>query len=137
MKIIMAALCLLLAGCTAVNIHQKPPDDWPVLEKKVIHLGFYDTQVACGGNLLTALLGYHKYACVYVNFDTMTCTVYTATDDEYALEHEDTHCRGFEHYGSNVLATYWRAWKAENPEKYQALKTAGKLGQPHAAKWLN
>lgn len=127
----------LLVGCTAINVHDAPPKDWPKLERKTVKLGFYDLQVACGGSALMLMLGAYYSACAWVNFDTMTCTTFYAgdDDDEYVIlakEHEDTHCLGYDHIGSSMFADYWASWKQANPK--WALGLSSRINDRSAAK---
>jgi len=105
-------------GCTAINVHQEPPKDWPKLSVSIQKVGFWEMQTLCGGNPLMAALGLKNYfGCAWIRFDTNTCVVYYSSDDEHGklvIEHELMHCEGYDHIGSSSLADGWEQWKKEN-----------------------
>lgn len=105
---------LVLTGCTMISYERKPPVDWPKLEVSIVKLGFWKTQQKCGGNILMQAL-----ACAEFRFDTMTCTIWTSTNDVYVMEHELAHCEGHDHIGSTYQSDLWSEWK-----KYQRTRVA-------------
>lgn len=112
---VLLVIALISSGCTAINIHEKPPANWPKLQERVVQTGFVELQGICGhGIVTTVLLGYFCSAWTVVNFDDMTCTIYTSTDDEYVMEHERAHCKGRDHFGSSALRDYAEKWHKEN-----------------------
>ena len=110
-----------LTACTVIG-HKPPPSDWPTLKVEVKDVGFWEGNELCGNGGLMPLL-WQVSGCAYVNFDTMTCTVYlmvTGEGRELTLEHELDHCKGKDHMGSSALADYWNEWKKTN--RYVAVK---------------
>jgi hypothetical protein len=107
-------LVLVLSACTAINIHQEPPSDWPKLETTTHKVGFWEMQRHCGTSGLKFLLT-QSLACAWIDFNTMTCRIYYAADDEHsaahAIEHEKDHCEGRDHIGSTHLRDGWENWK--------------------------
>ena len=109
-------LALILSACTAINVHDAPPKDWPKLTEGVKKVGYWEMQTYCGTSGLSFLLT-QSFACALINFNDMTCTIYYAADDEtaiYAIEHEETHCKGHDHIGSSLLRDAWSEWKRDN-----------------------
>lgn len=108
------AVYLLLAGCTAINVHQEPPKDWPKLEISYHKVGFWEMQRHCGTSGPKFLL-FQSFGCAWIDFDAMTCRIYYAAQDTESaalvIEHEEEHCRGFDHIGSSTLRDYWENWK--------------------------
>ena len=109
-----ALLLFLCTGCTMIDMHTPPPHDWPEMKIVVNRVSFLEAQRQCGGNIIL----YITPACAKIDMWTKTCTVYTSTDDENALEHEITHCKGYDHVGSTKLADWWAQWRAfmQTPE---------------------
>ena len=102
----------LLVGCTAINVHDAPPKDWPKLTVGVKKVGFWELQGICGGGFWQ-----QKFACPLINFNDRTCLIVYAADDEtaiYAIEHEEKHCKGHDHIGSSLLRDAWSEWKRDN-----------------------
>lgn len=116
--IVFIAVMVWLSGCTAINVHQEPPKDWPKLLVSIQKVGFWEMQTLCGGNPLMAALGLKNYfGCAWIQFDTNTCVVYYSSDDEHGklvIEHELMHCEGYDHIGSSSFADGWEEWKKEN-----------------------
>lgn len=111
-----AILVALIVACTTIDIHNAPPSDWPKLRVGIVKTGYWAMQTACGTGGLRFLLS-QSFACAYINFNDMTCTIYYASDDEYAamaIEHEEMHCKGHDHIGSGQLRDAWSEWKLNN-----------------------
>ena len=107
---------LIVTACTAIDLHNEPPADWPKLTVGVHKLGFWEMQSYCGTSGLMFLVT-QSMACAVINFNDMTCTIYYAADDEtgaMAIEHEEMHCKGHDHIGSSHLRDAWSEWKLNN-----------------------
>jgi len=116
-KPVFIALLLVMAlgACTAINVHQKPPSDWPKLNVSIHKVGFRELQKICGGSYAIGLLTQYM-GCAWIYFEKGTCEVYYAADDKdsatHVIEHEVMHCEGYDHIGSSALADGWGEWKA-------------------------
>lgn len=109
-------LVIALSACTAINVHQKPPSDWPKLQVSIHKVGFWEMQKICGGSYLSGVLTQYM-GCAWIYFDKGTCEVYYAADDKESaanvIEHEVMHCEGYDHIGSSTLKDGWEQWKAD------------------------
>lgn len=113
---VLLLILLLCAACTAINVHQAPPKDWPKLTVGVVKTGFWNMQTYCGTGGLMFLVQ-QSLACAVINFNDMTCTIFYAADDDtglMAIEHEELHCLGHDHIGSSQLADAWKEFKSQN-----------------------
>ena len=119
-KRISAAFCVIvailllfaMAGCTVINEHKPPPQDWPQLEVTIEEHGFWETQEKCGRNIAETILIGPMLACAWITFADMKCRIYLWMTA--ALGHEMMHCKGYDHFWSSALADYWEEWKREN-----------------------
>lgn len=107
-------LCVLLTGCSAIDMHKPPPSDWPTLAISYHKVGFWEMQRHCGTSGPKFLL-MQAFGCAWIDFDSMTCRIYYAAEDEASaalvIEHEEEHCRGRDHVGASTLRNLWENWK--------------------------
>lgn len=101
------ALIALLSGCATIDRHAKPPTDWPPLIIVYNKIDPIAVQSKCGGNLWLQYAG-----CVEYDFCRLSCTVHYFTD--LVLEHEEMHCKGYQHHGNTEIADGWNFWKNNN-----------------------
>lgn len=110
----IAALLLLVAGCTTIG-HQPPPADWPNLTIVEHQVGTWSMLKHCYQyvSLPMKLIGGIPFSCAEVNFPARRCDIWCTEDmNAETLEHERLHCAGYDHFGASTLADAWRDYKA-------------------------
>lgn len=112
----------LSVGCTVINVHQEPPQDWPELEIIYNKVDFWTLQKECG-TIGPMFLLFQSLGCAWIRFDEMTCNVYyySGLDSDSkvsVIEHEKMHCHGYDHIGSKTLYNAWEAYKKEKKVKH-------------------
>lgn len=104
---------VLLSGCAVlrpIDYNISPPADWPVKEVQITHLEPGAVPPMC------AQYAGHTNSCAVVNFRTGVCYIYLTTKSTEVLEHEQGHCKGYDHVGENNRSrNAWERWKANNP----------------------
>jgi hypothetical protein len=109
-----AVLAATLSGCTIIDAHRGPPEDWPPLAVVERRASFLDVQRACNPDmpLLASLLVGVYLGCARIHFDASLCEVWLLEDaDAATAAHERMHCAGFDHIGGSVLRHGWSEYK--------------------------
>lgn len=79
------ALAVLVAGCATIDRHDPPPADFPVL-RIVHHYG-----------RIPADCSWDSIGCAVTDFCARRCDVYLAVRWAWVREHEELHCKGYDH----------------------------------------
>ena len=100
---------LALSACSTIS-HIPPPSDFPVL-KEIVHIvSTREKNDVCAkyGPPFT-----YVEACAEWYFETRECHIWLDKDflQEYQIEHERMHCKGYDHPGSTVIFDSWNVWK--------------------------
>lgn len=120
--LLAVSVALILAiGCTTmIDQHRAPPSDWPSLAVTAHIVSAAEMRNTC----LPVVTQKHPCAqrlsafavieaCALVDFRNKTCNIWLADIAPEHREHEELHCRGYDHTGDGTLACYWAAWKIE------------------------
>jgi len=102
----MRYLCLLfLSACSTIDVSDPPPVDWPAMR---IMRYYGKIPEACGSSLLN-----YNIACAVPDFCAKTCNVYLRVDWAWVKEHEELHCKGYDHPKPDrqIMRTSWGEWK--------------------------
>jgi hypothetical protein len=102
------AFATALSACSAIDVHRAPPADWPQLKRQTLRVSVVEANCLCGGNLLLMMPN-----CAFVDFKARVCTKIIArqAEPQYAEEHEEMHCRGYDHVGASSGRDAWRVFK--------------------------
>ena len=106
-------LTLVLAGCASGMVpmsNELPPENWPRLEIKRYALTPAHAISACYDAVplwAKLMLGFAP-ACAYVDYINMTCGINYPKGDAAMLAHEEEHCHGWRHIGSDFQASWER-----------------------------
>lgn len=103
---IVLLIVLLLSGCTTIG-HQPPPADWPQLEVIKHRVSNVEMRDQCARYVTMPI------ACAIVTFWRNVCHIYLDVDNttDEIEEHEDMHCKGWDHMGETIFRDAWEAYK--------------------------
>lgn len=107
---IVFLFAVLLAGCTTIDSHKPPPDDWPITQVNEYHVPFAVVSDVCQ---CYAPLFFLSYGCTlfYLNQGIAEIWV-TKNPSEETLGHERKHALGYDHEGSDYLEDMLQSWKS-------------------------
>ena len=96
----LALLCVGSIGCTTIDYKVAPPSDFPHLT--VIE---YYGDVPC----------FLSIACTFFNFNKKQCHIYYQPNPaQWVKNHEEAHCRGYDHNQETFVRDLWEQWKHDN-----------------------
>lgn len=121
----LAIAALVLAGCASapagdrrrIDYSVPPPADWPALAIEVQHVP-PDVMAASCPKSASAIPAGRLWGCSVINLCARRCRVFISDKvpseqkRNEVLEHEQAHCRGYDHYGSSAFREAWARAKA-------------------------
>ena len=106
---LMVCIILLITGCSVIG-NRPPPYDWPKLMVHRHVVPHSEMRVAC-----SQYVPWHSAAesCAVIYFDLKECHIYLSLDfpSLAVAEHEEKHCKGWDHLGDTTLLDAWEWYK--------------------------
>ena len=94
--------CALLAGCATIDYSTPPSADWPKMQTVIVEAHGEELNKLCCGAL----------ACARADFKNRICYIVTGNLAQWILDHEDGHCKGYDHPGEHTTVGAWEHYKA-------------------------
>jgi hypothetical protein len=110
LRVGLAALLMLGAGCTAIG-HQQVLG-WPELEIIEYHVPTRDLYERCSRYMGVGML---PEACAEFDLTERRCHIWLSADfppPRYVVEHERLHCRGYDHIGMSTMKGILERYRA-------------------------
>ena len=96
-------LLVLLSGCTIVGHHKT--ENWPVLDIVEHYVPEKEMREVCSKYVS---FGMSPQACAEFRFEFKRCDIWFSSDfppTQSMIEHERLHCQGYDHLGSDYMAS--------------------------------